>query len=101
MSRDEKRLRRQIDAIAGGVPGIRGAVRSLIDGRLSVIRIPLGILLVLGGLVGFLPILGVWMLPLGLLLLAVDVPALRPFVTTAAIRARRYLRRWTRRSDGG
>jgi len=33
-----------------------------------------GILLVIGGLLGFLPVLGYWMLPLGLALLAVDWP---------------------------
>ena len=33
-----------------------------------------GILLVIGGLFGFLPVLGYWMIPLGLALLAVDWP---------------------------
>jgi hypothetical protein len=37
---------------------------------------PAGLLLILGGLL-FLPILGIWMLPLGLLLLAEDLPVLR------------------------
>lgn len=41
------------------------------------LRIMLGILLVLGGLFSFLPILGLWMLPLGILLLAEDMPFLR------------------------
>jgi hypothetical protein len=34
-------------------------------------------LLICGGLLGFLPIMGLWMLPLGLLLLAEDVPPLK------------------------
>ena len=33
-----------------------------------------GILLVVGGLFGFLPVLGYWMIPVGLALLAVDWP---------------------------
>jgi hypothetical protein len=37
----------------------------------------IGILLVLGGLVGFLPILGFWMVPLGFLVLSVDLPIVR------------------------
>ncbi|WP_425385505.1 hypothetical protein [Tepidamorphus gemmatus] len=37
----------------------------------------LGVLLVIGGLFGFLPILGFWMAPLGLLLLSVDLPPVR------------------------
>ena len=39
-------------------------------------RIPAGVLLILGGLLSILPILGLWMLPLGLALLADDVPPL-------------------------
>jgi len=41
------------------------------------LRRGVGILLVLGGLLGFLPVLGYWMLPLGLALLAVDFPFAR------------------------
>jgi hypothetical protein len=40
-------------------------------------RIPAGVLLIFGGLLSILPILGVWMLPLGLALLADDAPPLR------------------------
>lgn len=41
-------------------------------------RIPAAAVLIVGGILGFLPILGFWMVPLGLLLLAVDIPLLRP-----------------------
>lgn len=41
------------------------------------VRVPTGLLLILGGLASFLPILGLWMLPLGLLLLATDAPFLQ------------------------
>ncbi|MFN3656630.1 MAG: hypothetical protein ACK4UO_05165 [Pseudolabrys sp.] len=41
------------------------------------VRVPLSLVLVAGGLVGFLPILGFWMIPLGLALLALDLPILR------------------------
>src|SRR5262245_21523309 len=44
----------------------------------AVCRIPLGIALVAAGLLGFLPILGFWMVPLGLAILAQDIPFLRP-----------------------
>jgi hypothetical protein len=40
-------------------------------------RVALGIALVLGGLVGFLPILGFWMIPLGFLVLSIDLPVVR------------------------
>lgn len=41
------------------------------------VRIPLALLLILGGIFSFLPVLGLWMLPLGLLLFAQDVPFLQ------------------------
>jgi hypothetical protein len=41
------------------------------------VRIPLAILLILGGIFSILPVLGLWMLPLGLLLFAQDVPILQ------------------------
>lgn len=56
-------------------------------------RIGIGILLVAGGLVGFLPILGFWMIPLGLLVLSVDLPPVR--------RARRRLTVWWHRDKNG
>jgi hypothetical protein len=36
------------------------------------VRITMGVFLVLGGMLGFLPVLGFWMIPLGLLILSVD-----------------------------
>jgi hypothetical protein len=41
------------------------------------VRIPIALLLSVAGVLGFLPVLGFWMLPLGLLLLALDLPPLR------------------------
>ena len=38
------------------------------------LRRAVGILFVIGGLLGFLPVLGYWMIPVGLALLAVDWP---------------------------
>jgi hypothetical protein len=40
-------------------------------------RMPAGVLFTLGGVLSILPILGLWMLPVGLVLLSEDVPALR------------------------
>ncbi|WP_370642309.1 hypothetical protein [Afifella sp. H1R] len=42
-----------------------------------LLRVGIGILLVLGGLFAFLPVLGLWMLPLGLIVLSIDIPAVR------------------------
>lgn len=37
-----------------------------------ILRVGIGLLLILGGCLGFLPVLGFWMVPLGLLVLSVD-----------------------------
>lgn len=39
-----------------------------------VVRILIGAALVIGGVFGFLPVLGVWMIPLGVLVIFFDVP---------------------------
>jgi hypothetical protein len=40
-------------------------------------RMGIGAALILGGFLGFLPILGFWMIPLGLIVLSIDVPIVR------------------------
>ena len=52
--------------------------RALREPQAKLVRIPTAGLLIFGGVFSFLPVLGIWMLPLGLLLLAVDMPSLRP-----------------------
>ncbi|MCP3395361.1 hypothetical protein NLM27_42305 [Bradyrhizobium sp. CCGB12] len=48
-------------------------------------RLIAALLLIIGGIFSFLPILGVWMLPLGLLFIAQDVPILqKPLVKALA-----------------
>ncbi|AOG09232.1 MAG: hypothetical protein KJ981_07955 [Alphaproteobacteria bacterium] len=55
-------------------------------------RIVTGTALVGGGFLGFLPILGFWMVPLGLIVLSHDLPAVRR-------RRRRLTVWWSRRKD--
>lgn len=92
-----RRLDRQFDAIVHAFPFTARTIGALRARGAAVIRLPVAVLLIIGSLLSFLPVLGLWMLPVGLLLLAVDLPILRPFVTTAAIRIRIRLRRWRRR----
>lgn len=40
------------------------------------LRLVLGLLLIVGGLFGFLPVLGFWMIPLGIAVAALDVKPL-------------------------
>lgn len=42
-------------------------------------RMGLGIALVIGGILGFLPILGFWMIPVGIIILSHDLPRVRRF----------------------
>ncbi len=42
-------------------------------------RLTLGIGLIVGGVLGFLPVLGFWMIPLGLVVLSVDHAGIRRF----------------------
>ncbi len=53
------------------------AVRWLRQPSTRWARIPAGFLFIFGGCLFILPILGIWMIPLGLLLLAEDMPPLR------------------------
>jgi hypothetical protein len=41
------------------------------------VRIPAGVVLIVGSVFSILPILGLWMLPLGIVILSEDVPPLR------------------------
>ena len=90
-TKQEKRLLRQFGVLQRNVPGLRGPIQRLLSKRAALVRVPLAILLILGGLVAVLPFFGLWMMPLGLLLLAVDLPVVQPAVAAAAIRGRRRL----------
>jgi hypothetical protein len=58
-------------------PRVRSAMRWLRKPSSRWVRIPAGVLLVLGSFLSILPVFGLWMLPAGLLLLAEDFPPLR------------------------
>lgn len=49
-----------------------------------IVRVLIGLVLILGGFLGFLPVLGFWMVPLGLMVLSIDLP---------------FARRWRRRLE--
>ena len=78
-----------------------------------ILRMALGGLLLFCGLLGFLPLLGFWMVPLGLVILSVDVPIVRRWTRILNVRLGHALhRRWPsfarklgygtrRRRDGG
>jgi hypothetical protein len=68
----------EMDRLQGHMPGWAGRnFDRLRRPRAIWVRVPAGIALTGGGVLGFLPVLGVWMLPVGLALLARDVPPMR------------------------
>lgn len=83
---------------------LRSAAEWLLRPGSRWLRIPLGVLLITGGLLGFLPILGFWMVPLGALLLCEDFPIVRKptmWVIDGVEHMWDRLVRWRRRRDGG
>lgn len=69
---------RELELLINRLPAnIRQPIVWLRRPRSRWVRIPAGVLLIVGGCLGFLPILGLWMFPLGLALLAEDLPILR------------------------
>jgi len=100
-SSDAQRLHRRLDQFADKLPDWIGrVVQWLRSPGARWLRVPIALLLIAGGCVGFLPVLGFWMVPLGLLVLALDVPILqRPvlrFITWLQ-RLWNRLRSWWRR----
>lgn len=78
-------------------------IRWLRTPRARIVRLPSGILCIAAAFFWFLPVLGLWLLPAGLLLIAQDVPILhRPVgrMTLYLVERWRSLRRWwaTRRA---
>jgi hypothetical protein len=94
--RPAARLRRQFDRLRRAAPRFDATIRWLQARRARLVRVPLAAVLILGGVLSFLPFLGIWMLPLGLMLLAVDLPFLQGPVAGLIIRARRRVDIWRR-----
>jgi hypothetical protein len=67
--------------------------------RSRALRIGLGIALIIGGLLGFLPIVGFWMLPLGILVLSYDLSFARRWRRRIVVWWRRLRERQAREGD--
>ena len=61
------------------------------------LRVPLGVVMIVGGLLGFLPVLGYWMIPFGLLVLSIDFAFVRRFRRNLTVRLGGWFKRkWPR-----
>jgi|SRR6185437_5663406 hypothetical protein len=97
VDRHKRRLDLHLDRWQRLLPGWAGrTLRWLRKPSARWLRIPVGLLLVACGLLGFLPVLGFWMLVPGLLLLSLDLPFLRLPMRVVIVRARTWLRRLSR-----
>lgn len=67
-----------------------GRTVSLPTSRIA--RAALGIGLIVLGIFGFLPVLGFWMIPLGLLVLSIDFPVVRRARRKLAVRLIRWIK---------
>lgn len=68
----------RLEALLAALPRpARRGMEAALEPRARWWRLPLGVALVPAGCLGFLPVLGFWMLPLGLILLSQDVSVLR------------------------
>lgn len=91
MQKSQQRLTRFFNRIERKIPAIAKPLQWLRKPGVVWVRAPASILLIIGGVFSILPFLGAWMLPLGILLLAIDVAFLRHPSTVAVIRSERWL----------
>jgi hypothetical protein len=88
---DDPHLQRLLDALPHRISRI---YTWLTKPEARWVRWPLGVVLIVGGVFSFLPVLGLWMLPLGALLIGEDIPPVR----RATLRLLGWVYRWW---DGG
>lgn len=97
-TKNRQRLTRQLNAVSRKVPVLGSFLRGLLKRDRWMIRLPFALFFILGGLLAVLPVFALWMLPVGLCLLAIDLPPLRPVIVRAVIVGRRWaqvkLRHW-------
>lgn len=95
---NHRRLDRRVNRIQDRLPNrFAGWLGWLRTPRARWVRIPASLLLMVGGSLSFLPVLGIWMLPLGLVLLAYDVPFLTGPIGRLLVQAEWRWRDWKRR----
>lgn len=95
--KQDRRLDRRFDKLEQVLPNtVSDRLAWLRTRRARWVRVPVGLLLMAGGVFSFLPVLGVWMLPLGLLLLAIDIPLLKAPMNRFMIWGERKIQVWRR-----
>ncbi len=92
----------EMDRFQGHVPAWFGRNLKRLRGKYAVwVRVPAGIALIGGGVLSFLPVLGIWMLPLGLALLAQDIPVIQRPMAHLLDFINRNVEKWKSRKQAG
>jgi hypothetical protein len=94
----ERRIEQLIDRLP---ESWRPSARWLRRPSRRFLRISIGVLLIVGGFLSILPVLGLWMLPLGAVLLAEDVPVLRRATDRILEWIERHRPHWLQRNPDG
>jgi uncharacterized RDD family membrane protein YckC len=101
MDKEEEHLQRHLDSLRRWLPGRTASwFDRLRKPEARWVRIPAAFLFIFGGFLGFLPILGFWMLPIGVLLLSLDIPMLKHPTSRALDWAERRWAGLANRSEG-
>ncbi|WP_086654134.1 hypothetical protein [Acetobacter malorum] len=84
IAQEIKDRERRIELLVKRLPArMQDAVHWLRRPQARWVRMPAGVFFILGGCLAILPVFGVWMLPLGFLLLSDDVPPLQRLTNKA------------------
>lgn len=84
IAQDIEDRERRIELLVKRLPSrIQAAVHWLRRPQARWVRMPAGVFFILGGFLAILPVFGLWMLPLGVLLLSDDVPPLQHLTNKA------------------
>ena len=86
----EQYIREKLDRLP---PRIAQAVYRLRNARPAWLKLVAAALLIVGGLLWFLPLVGIWMLPLGLILVADQFPATKRLLVKLLLRIKRPIKR--------
>jgi len=89
-----RRTRRHAERLEAKLPGpVPRCLAWLRQPSSRWFRIPFGTLLIIFGFLGFLPVLGFWMIPLGLFLIAEDFPPLQRLLRRISVSIETWWRR--------
>src|SRR5512138_2518749 len=86
----EQYIREKLDRLP---PRIAQAVHNLRNAQPAWLKLVAAALLMVGGLFWFLPMVGIWMLPLGLILVADQFPAIKRLLVKLLLRLERPRKR--------